>query len=182
MKETDLHRLRDKLCRELAQSELDASLQTTREANRLGVGEPVAALRAIAAHAEHLRPQLDKLLLPEQPIGTRVGRFVGHVFSALRHYGADRILSTERSYRATLLGCKHGLDTARLLRDVTRRTGDIRLERFCDDMIAERDVLVREAERALRWFATQPSVAMQSGARLAISSEQLPSSTPATAG
>jgi hypothetical protein len=107
-------------------------------------------------------------MLRSQPIGIRVGRLVGEVFSGLRHFLFDRMLSTERSYRATLLGLQHGLDVARLLRDVARREEKIRLFRFCDDLIAEREVLLREAERALHWFAEHPEAAMASGARIAL--------------
>lgn len=165
---TELDRLRNKLCRELAQSEHDAVIQTTREAARLGACPPAEKLRAIAAHAEHLRPRLDSLMLRSQPIGIRVGRLVGEVFSGLRHFLFDRMLAGERSYRATLLGLQHGLGAARLLRDVARRDEHVRLFRFCDDLIAEREVLVREAERALVWFADHPAIALASGARIAL--------------
>lgn len=139
-----------------------------REASRLGKVPPADALRAIAAHAEHLRPRLDALLIPRQPLGMRAGRWVGRTFSAVRHFFIDRLLSSERSYRATLLGLLHGLDTARLLREVAHRCEEIRLFRFCDDLIARREPLVREAERALSWFAVHPDTALTSGARLAL--------------
>lgn len=164
----DLDRLRRRLCRELAQTEQDAMLHTVREASRLGKTPPSDALRAIAAHATHLRPRLDALLVPKQPLGIQVGRWVGRTFSAVRHYFVDRVLSAERSYRATLLGLFHGLDTARLLREVSHRSDEIRLFRFCDDLIAQREPLIREAERALSWFAVHPDAALASGARLAL--------------
>ncbi len=166
----ELRRLREKLCRELAQSEHDAVVHTAREAARLRACPPAEKLRAIAAHAEYLRPRLDALLIPDQPFGIRIGRLVGEMFSGLRHLVADRVLSAERSYRATLLGLRHGIDVAWLLRDVTRREDNIRLFRFCDDLIAEREVLLREAERALVWFADHPSIAMASCAHTALGS------------
>ncbi|MBA2539812.1 MAG: hypothetical protein H0V17_09275 [Deltaproteobacteria bacterium] len=165
-----LSRLLRKLSRELAQSEQDAMLHTVREASRLGEVPPAAALRAIAAHAEHLRPRLDALLVPQQPLGVRIGRLVGRLFSDARHYFVDRVLSAERSYRATLLGLLHGVDTARLLREVAHRSEEIRLFRLCDDLIAQREPLIREAERALAWFAVHPDTAMMTGARLALES------------
>jgi hypothetical protein len=164
----DLARLRHKLSRELAQSEHDAVYQTRREASRLGENLPAAKLREIAAHAEHLSPRLEALLLQRQPLGMRAGRWVGETFSIIRHYFVDRILQSERSYRATLLGLAHGLDVARLLREVARRSDDVRLFRFCDDMIAQREPLIHEAARALTWFASHPDVALTRGARLAI--------------
>jgi hypothetical protein len=164
----DLERLRRKLSRELAQSEQAALIHTEREATRLGESLPAEKLREISAHAAHLRPRLDALLRPRQPIGIVAGRMAGRAFSAIRHLFADRVLSAERSYRATLLGCFHGIDTARLLREVAHRTEDIRLFRFCDDLIAQREPLIREAERALSWFASHPDTAMASGAHLLV--------------
>jgi hypothetical protein len=164
----DLSRLRRKLSRELAQSEHDAMLHTEREARRLGNIPPAAALRAISAHATHLRPRLDALLLRHQPLGIRVARWIARLFSGLRHLFVDRLLRAERSYRGTLLGLAHGLDTARLLREVAHRCEELRLFRFCDDLIAQREPLIREAERTLSWFAVHPDAALTSGMRLAI--------------
>jgi hypothetical protein len=156
----ELARLRRKLCRELAQSELDAAVHTRREAERLGEGPHAVALLEISAHATSLRPRLDALLIPRQPFGVRAGRAVGHTFSTLRHLIFDRMISAERSYRGTLLGLWHGVDTARLLRAVAWHAHEIRLHRFCDDLIAQREPLIRQAEDALRWFASHPDLAL----------------------
>ena len=166
-----LAHLRRKLCRELAQAEQDTYIQTVREASRLGDSLPAATLREVSAHAAHLRPRLDALLLPRQPIGIRTGRLVGRAFSVARHFFVDRVLSAERSYRATLLGIEHGLDTARLLREVAHQAEDIRLFRFCDDLIAQREPLAREATRALSWFAVHPDTAMASSGRVAVETQ-----------
>ncbi|HEY4056483.1 MAG TPA: hypothetical protein VGM39_07730 [Kofleriaceae bacterium] len=159
--------LREKLCRELAQAERDAVIHTERECTRLGDVPPAARMRAISANAKHLQPRLAKLVSAKQPIGFMLGRAVGDVFSATRHYFVDRILSTERSYRATLLGLKHGLDAARLLREVARVDVDVQLAEFCDDLIAQREKLIAAAEHELAWFATHSAFAMASGARAA---------------
>ena len=168
-------RLQEKLCRELGQAEYDAIRHTTREADKLGDVDPSRKLRAIAAHAEHLRPRLSRLVRHQQPFGWRLARIVGELFSTTRHFAVDRVLSAERSYRGTLLGLHHGLDVAYLLRDVSRREDNVRLHRFCDDLIAERDVLLREAERALVWFADHPETAVTSGAKLALAPASKPS-------
>ncbi len=164
----NLHR---KLCRELAQAEQDAYIHTAREASRLGDCLPAKTLREVSAHAAHLRPRLDALLLPQQPLGIRTGRLAGRVFSVVRHFFVDRMLSAERSYRATLLGIEHGLDAARLLREVAHQSEDIRLFRFCDDLIAQREPLAREVARALSWFAVHPGTALASGARIALEAQ-----------
>lgn len=165
---TDLHKLRTKLCRELAQSEHDAKLHTMREARRLGPVPPAVALRAIATHAEDQRPRFESLMR-RQPAGLQLGRAVGLVFSTLRHYLFDRLIDTERSYRATLLGIKHGLDVARLLREVAVREGDPAIVRFCDELLVERTLLVEDAEKQLVWFAECPQQALRSGLWIALS-------------
>jgi len=165
---TALLRLRRKLCRELAQSELDARLHTRREARRLGEVVPALALRAIAAHADALQPRFAMLVRRDQPFGFAVGRAVARMFSGVRHVLLDRIIDREHSYRATLLGLYHGVDTARLLREVCVRAGDVYLARFCDELVGEREVLLEQAQHALAWFADAPKLALRWGARDAL--------------
>ena len=166
---TDLHKLRTKLCRELAQSEQSARVHPIREARRLGNSPPAAALRAVADHAEELRPRFESLLQRDQPIGLSLGKSVGRLFSVLRHVVFDRLIDTERSFRGTLLGIHHGIDVALLLRDVARRAGDVHLVTFCDELLAKRRRLVEHAEASMSWFAEQPGRALQSGLRGALS-------------
>ncbi len=162
--------LREKLGRELAQAEYDAARHTAREASRLGDVPPAARMRAIAAHAEEIRPRFQELVASRQPVGALLGRAVGELFSDTRHFVVDRILSAERSYRATLLGLRHGLDVARLLREVARVDKDSELVELCDDLISDREALLEAAQDSLAYFATHCDVAMASGARLAASS------------
>jgi hypothetical protein len=171
---TPSERLRDKLTRELAQSEIDAALHTRREATRLGDIPPAHALLQIAAHADQTNPHLASLVEGRQPVGVRLGRFVGRCFSRLRHEISDRIMDSERSYRATLLGLKHGHDVARLLRDVCDHTGDAELHQLCEQLVIERGALIERAEAALRWFARHPELALQPETRFAA---ELPSGT-----
>jgi hypothetical protein len=166
---TGLHKLRTKLCRELAQSEHDARIHPVREARRLGDTPPARALLAIADHAEELQPRFASLMLRDQALGLGLGRAVGAAFSALRHAIFDRIIDTERSYRATLLGLRHGIDVARLLREVAARERDTPLVRFLDELLADRLFLMEDADGALDWFADEPNVAIASGLRLALS-------------
>ena len=168
VRSTNLRRLSEKLCRELAQSEHDAIIHTTREARRLGATPPADKLQAIAAHATQLRARFDALVMPKQAVGVRAARVVANVFSTTRHLFADRLLSSERSYRATLLGLRHGIDTARLLCEVARRQEQVRLFDFCSDLIAGREPLLREAERALAWFADNPTLSLASGLRIGL--------------
>ncbi len=167
---SDLDKLRTKLCRELAQSEQSARVHPVREARRLGNVPPAAALRAIAGHAAQLRPRFEALVQRDRLGGFGVARAVGKLFSALRHAVFDRMIDTERSFRGTLLGLRHGVDTARLLREVARRSGDVYLLAFCDELLAQRLPLIARAEASLAWFAEQPGRALQSGLRAALPS------------
>jgi hypothetical protein len=165
---TPITRLRDQLARELVQSEHDARVHTRREAKRLGNVPPARALAAIAAHADVVGGFLASYVGAQQPRGRRIGAAVGAAFSAVRQVLVDRVIDAERSYRATLLGLKHGIDTARLLRDVATAHGEVDLARWCDALVEDRGCLVEIAERALAWFAVHPDVALASGARLAL--------------
>lgn len=164
----DLRRLRRKLSPELLQAEHDAVIHARREARRLGDVPPARALLAIAEHAMRTRSQLEAKLRLEQPTGLRLGRAVAETFSAVRHLLIDRIMDAERSYRATLLGLRHGLDVARLLREVALRETDAELVHSCDELLVERSGLLEEAEQALAWFAEQPARAIASGWRVAL--------------
>lgn len=155
-------KLRDKLCRELAQSEHDADIQCEREARRYGALPPAKVLRAIAVHARKLRPRLEPVWGSEASLGIRAGRAVGEVFSAIRHFATDWVLDAERSYRATLLGLRHGHDTARLLRSVLAAQRDREALAVCDELLEGRARLLVRVEQGLRWFAEHPDVALRS--------------------
>ncbi|MDQ3364019.1 MAG: hypothetical protein M3680_01125 [Myxococcota bacterium] len=165
---SDLYKLCTKLCRELAQSEHSATVHTRREARRLGPVPPAAALLAIAQHADSQRPRFESLMVKRQPVGLRLGRGFGELFSRLRHALFDRLIDTERSFRGTLLGLRHGVDVVRLLREVALRTGDTHLMRFCDEWLDERHCHLEHAEQTLAYFAEQPARALQSGLRIAL--------------
>ena len=165
----DLAKLRAKLCRELAQSERSADVHTRREARRLGDVPPARALQALGAHARADKARFHALACKRQAeSGLQLARTIGDLFSTLRHFLFDRLIDTERSYRGTLLGFRHGLDTARLLREVSLRLGDDHLVGFIDEWMPRRLELLHDAERALAWFAERPARAVQSGARAAI--------------
>jgi hypothetical protein len=162
-------RLREKLYRELTQSEHDAIVHCSREARRYGAQPPGQVLRAIADHARELRPRLYDVWGTKPWLGVRAGRAIGEAFSTLRHVAVDWVLDAERSYRATLLDLHHGLDVARLLRDVLARQHDDDGRRVCDQLVDRRDRLLSRAQHRLRWFAEHPEMALRS-ARAQISS------------
>src|SRR6185295_11087430 len=157
-----LQKLREKLCRELAQSEHDAVTHCAREARRYGTQPPARVLRAVSAHARKLQPELVAIWGTQQATGVRVGRAVGEAFSSIRHFAVDWVLDAERSYRATLLGLRHGLDAARLLRGVLAELHDQPALAVCDALIDGRARFLGAVEDQLRWFAAHPEVALRS--------------------
>lgn len=162
---THLARLKDKLYRELAQTEQSAMLHPRREARRLGGGSAAAALCAIADHAEAQWPRVQRLRGAEQASGMAAGRAVGRMFSAVRQAFVDRVIDRERSYRMTLLGLHHGMGVVRLLAATAARDGDTALRAFCDDWLPARYELTERAEAALAWFADRPAQALRAGLR-----------------
>ncbi len=159
---TELQKLREKLCRELAQSEHAAIVQPRREARRLGDVPPATALRAIADHAAAMKPRFDSVI-PERRAsrrGVAIGRGVGEMFSTLRNVVFDRIIDAERSYRGTLLGVSHGIDLVRMLRAVADRENDQALLELCHDWLTTRLALIAHAQDRLDWFVEQPAFAL----------------------
>ena len=165
----ELERLERKLCRELSQSEHSAIAQPRREARRLGDTPPGDALRAIAAHAQAMRPRLDALLVRRATRrGVRLGALVGEIFSLARHVLGDRVIDTERSYRGTLLGLDHGADIVRMLSAIADHQGDERLAVFCREWLDGRLALIERARGELAWFVREPRAALVSGFRRAL--------------
>jgi hypothetical protein len=160
-----LQKLRDKLCRELAQSEHDAVLHCAREARRYGSRPPGHAMRVISDHARELHPRLAVLWGARQQVGARAGRAVGDALSAARDFAVDWVIDAERSYRATLLGVRHGIGVAQLLRHVLARQQDTPGLRACDELIDGRLRLVSRGEDQLDWFAAHPDIALRSSRR-----------------
>jgi hypothetical protein len=174
---SDLHadrrKLLDKLCRELIQSERDAELHPAREARRLGDVPPARAFRAIAEHAHTLRPELQRIARARRVPGKGVARTVAEFFSGSRHLVADRAMRTERSYRMTLLGLRHGLELVKLIYKVAAREHIADLTSWCERNLIEREPLLERAVAAMAWFADEPAYAMKSGLRAAARHEPL---------
>jgi hypothetical protein len=154
-----LHRQRmhlyDKLAREVLQSEHDAHVHGFREAHRQD-GPPARILTTIAYHARRTEPELRRLVAARQPVAAVVALAVAQTLSSVRYFAADRLLARERTYRATLLGLRHGLDAAYLLRAAADRAQRSEVCDFCDRLIAERRPLLESAVEVVTWFADHP--------------------------
>jgi len=93
--------------------------------------------------------------LPESKAGAMVGR----IFSELRDKVADRVIDSERSYRGTLLGARHGIDLVRLILFAAEQHGDDTLRAFCAAWLERRAELVERVADELQWFARNPEAA-----------------------
>lgn len=153
------------LVRELFQTEQSARRHPRIEIQRLGDVPPALVLRAVAAHADEALVALPVVVTEEQLPVSLGGRTVGATFSALRNQIVDLFLTAERSYRATLLGMRHGVDLVVLLEQVARRDRADALADWCADWLARRRPLLADAEQALSWFAQNPERALAASER-----------------
>lgn len=153
------------LTRELFQTEMSAAQHCRREAARLGQTSPAHALRAVADHADAVLVELPKLAERNGLPKSRGGFFVGELFSQVRDKLADALIDSDRSYRGTLLGCRHGLDVVRMMQQVSATYGLRELDAFCAAWLNTRTVLVQKLEDELAWFARHPAAALKSGRR-----------------
>lgn len=155
--------LLNNLTRELFQTETSAVRHSTREANRLGDAPPALALRAVAAHAETILAELPSLAKRNGMIVSKGGAMTGELFSQVRDKVADMLIDSERSYRGTLLGMRHGVDVVRLLEQFAAETGKIDLAQFCAAWLSSRQVLVEKVADELSWFAKNADEAVKMG-------------------
>jgi hypothetical protein len=82
----------------------------------------------------------------------------------LRRAVFDRMMSREKSYRATLLGMHHGVDCALLTRAAAGVCGRADITSFLTEWLDERRPLVEDCTHQLAWFATHPEIARGRGA------------------
>jgi hypothetical protein len=159
------HDLLPRLFVELFQTEESASEHSRVEAERLGDSPPARALRAVAAHAERVLPEIRRLAEVEGLDTTSLGTWIGAGFSVFRKRVFDQILGREKSYRSTLVGMHHGTDAVRLLRSAARAAGRERVEAFSDAWLAERIPLVTACTDQLDWFGANPTLALEPAKR-----------------
>jgi hypothetical protein len=154
--EPERRRFLGRLVREVSRAEQMASEHAAREARRIGdSAPPVAALRALAAHAEAMRPRFTAMVSGYDLPTVRGG--LGAALATLRDIVVDRIVQSERAYRIALLDIRQGLDVVKLLRETARGDELLGLMRWCDDWLSARRTLLAHAERELAWFSAIPA-------------------------
>ena len=149
------------LSRELFQTETSASRHCRREAARLGDSGPAAALLAVADHADSVLLELPKLAQRNNMPVSRGGVLTGELFSQMRDKLFDMLIDSDRSYRGTLLGCRHGVDVVHTLQHLANVLGKADLDAFCTAWLSTRTVLVQRLEDQLAWFAKHPGHALK---------------------
>jgi len=151
----------DLLVHELFQTEESAREHPQIEADRLGAVPPALAMREVSVHATRALAELPPMMRRHHLVVSRGGQAVGAAFSRIRDSFADLLLSREKSYRATLLGMRHGVDLVEMVATLARVEGEIELAEWCDRWIEERRPLVEAAARELAWFAEHPERATE---------------------
>lgn len=144
---------------ELFQTERSAEIHPPKEAERLGDTPPAHALRAVAHHAIPVNAELPNLAASRGLPVSKAGSAIGDAFSTTRRMLTDPAWEAERSYRATLLGMRHGLDVVKLIRATADAAGDPDLVAWCTEWLAVREPLVEEVGRQLDWFGSHPEPA-----------------------
>jgi hypothetical protein len=159
--ERALRLLLKSLMRELFQTETSAVQHCRREAERLGEASPARTMREISDQAERFLKELPRIAknadLPRSGVGAGIGAFL----SEARDKVFDRLIRSERSYRVTMLGVRHGVDLVHLLAQAAQEANLPDLSEFCERWSAARQPLVASLERELVWFAKQPAWAMR---------------------
>lgn len=151
--------LLSKLFRELFQAERSASRHPRREAERLRDPRVAEPLVAAASHAERALGEISELAARHDLPVSRWGALIGSSLSLLRTAVVDRMVDQERSYRATLLGLRHGVDLVQLIRRTADAIGMVEIGGYCTRWLEEREALVERATTALSWFAEHPDLA-----------------------
>jgi hypothetical protein len=175
--EISAEKLLQRLMRELFQTETSAVRHCQREAERVLGCPPADALLAVADHARDTLCELPSLARVEELPVSLAGVYTGALFSELRDKLFDPMTTSERSYRGTLLGARHGLDLVRMLRALADETLRCALFDFCGSWLTARTVLVEELEEQMHWFAQHPERAVRN-ARL---HKRMPRTRPASA-
>ncbi len=149
------------LAPEMFQTEQSAITHCAREADRLGDAPEARGMRAVSRHATLALPTLKMLATARRWESASAGRAIGTSLSELRDKIADRIISSESSYRGTLMGMRHGFDLFTLARATAQVECDLELASFCETWLGVRGPLIEQAADTLQWFARHPARAMQ---------------------
>jgi hypothetical protein len=146
---------------EVSQTERSAIRHPRVEARRLGACPPADALLAIADHAERAAPVLHALASERGASRGAVGTVAGSLFSIGRNGLADFFLTTEQSYRGTLLGIRHGYDVITVFRLAALAERDPPVVAWADAWMTERLPLIESVAREMRWFVDHPARALR---------------------
>ena len=135
-----------------------------READRLGSTPPGWSMRAVSNRAARalrdLRPLAEERTGGDRSDTLALGRRLARVLAHVRELGADLRVSTEKSYRATLLEIHQASVAFLLLEDAALAVRDLELSDYCHRWIADRTRLIGDVERDLAWFAENPERAL----------------------
>ncbi len=151
-------------------------MHCAREARRLGDAPPAHTLEQVATHARDSIQALNRLAderkMPATRSRRRLGHAIGRAFSAVRLHLLDRLIGAEGSYRATLLGMRHGVDLVRLVHPVAVAAECYELAGWCTEWLEHREPLLQRAVGQLSWFADHPEIPFGEGENAVLQTEQ----------
>ena len=158
--DVSIDKLLNNLTQELFHAEISAVCHCQHEADRLRHTAPAEAMLAIS---EHAREALQALLAvcAQHGLSTNAeASFTERVYAKLRNTFADRLVQSERAYRSTLLGVRHGVDLMRMLSLGAATANKSALAAFCVPWLKTRTELLQRAEVELQWFVHHPQSAL----------------------
>jgi hypothetical protein len=158
---SSVEKLQHNLLREVYQTETSAVRHCQREADRLGAVSPAQAMLAVRTHAQEAVPALIDVCRREQLPVSSLGSAAGAFFSQFRDKLADRLMQSERSYRVTLLGIRHGIDLMRMVSATADAANKLVLEEFCQGWLTTRIVMAERVQDEMTWFVRHPDHATE---------------------
>ena len=158
---------------ELFQTERSAIMHCDREADRLGKTPPAHTLEDVADHARMALARLTRLAdegkIPAPKPIQKIGQAIGRTFSRARMHVFDHLIDSEKSYRGTLLGMRHGVDLVHLVHPLAVAAECYELAAWCTEWLEKRQPLLERAVGQLSWFANHPEIAFEKAGHRRIS-------------
>lgn len=149
------------LTRELLSSERSATRHARLEADRLGQTPPGVIMEEIALHAERAVEQVEEWARRRGVSGLTAESAAVRALAGARDKLTDLALTTEQSYRMSLLTVRHSVDLIRSIRELAVLADDRDLREWSERWSLRRLDLLEQGEMALAWFAEHAGRALE---------------------
>jgi hypothetical protein len=118
-------------------------------------------MEEIATDAERALEQIEGWARRRGVQGLSAESAAARAFASARDKLAELALTTEQSYRMSLLAARHGVDLIRMIRELARLADDRELREWSERWSLRRLDLIEQGEMALAWFAEHSGRALE---------------------